>query len=70
VGVAGADNTLVVSDEDGNVWAMNGKTGVIAPLVGMIGSLQALETIKLLLNIGQCLQGQLIRWDGLTGTFQ
>lgn len=45
------------------------QTGVIAPLVGMIGSMQALETLKLLLGCGQSLHGQLVRWEGLNGVF-
>jgi len=45
------------------------QTGVIAPLVGMIGSMQALETLKLLLDCGTSLNGQLLRWDGFSGVF-
>ena len=41
------------------------EAGVIAPIVGVIGSLQALETIKVLLNIGQGLSGKLLMIDGL-----
>lgn len=41
------------------------EAGVIAPIVGVIGSLQALETIKVLLNIGQTLSGKLLMIDGL-----
>jgi len=39
--------------------------GVIAPIVGVIGSLQALETIKLLTGIGTTLCGHLLVFDGL-----
>lgn len=39
--------------------------GVLAPVVGVIGSLQALETIKLLTGIGQTLCGRLLVFDGL-----
>lgn len=41
------------------------EAGVIAPIVGVIGSLQALETIKVLLNIGKTLTGKLLMIDGL-----
>lgn len=41
------------------------EAGVIAPIVGVIGSLQALEAIKLLLNIGKSLAGKLFVIDGL-----
>ena len=42
------------------------ESGVISPLVGVIGSLQAIETIKILLNIGNNLCGKLILFDGFT----
>lgn len=41
-------------------------TGVFSPLVGIIGSIQAAETIKLLLDIGESLNGQLLLLEGLT----
>ncbi|OGT32934.1 MAG: molybdopterin-synthase adenylyltransferase MoeB [Gammaproteobacteria bacterium RBG_16_51_14] len=37
--------------------------GVLAPLPGIIGSIQASETLKLLMNIGQTLQGKLLLFD-------
>jgi adenylyltransferase/sulfurtransferase len=40
--------------------------GVIAPITGIIGSIQALEAIKLILNIGKNLTGRLLLIDGLT----
>lgn len=42
------------------------QTGVVAPLLGIIGSIQALETIKLLTNIGEDLNGRLLILDGLS----
>ena len=39
--------------------------GVFAPLVGMIGTAQAAEAIKLLLNLGESLQGRLLLLDVL-----
>lgn len=39
--------------------------GVIAPLVGVIGSLQALEVINVLLETGQGLCGKLLLFDGI-----
>lgn len=39
--------------------------GVIAPLLGIIGSIQANETLKLLMGIGDTLQGKLLLLDAL-----
>ncbi|QHB18104.1 molybdopterin-synthase adenylyltransferase MoeB [Mannheimia pernigra] len=41
------------------------EAGVLAPIVGVIGSLQALEAIKVLLGIGKTLSGKLLMIDGL-----
>lgn len=40
--------------------------GVFAPLVGMIGTTQAAEAMKLLIGIGESLQGRLLLLDVLT----
>ncbi|EGW20101.1 MULTISPECIES: HesA/MoeB/ThiF family protein [Methylobacter] len=40
--------------------------GVIAPITGIVGSIQALETMKLIINIGEALTGRLLLLDGLT----
>ena len=40
-------------------------TGVLSPVTGIIGTLQALETIKLLLGIGDDLCGRLVLFDAL-----
>lgn len=39
--------------------------GVFAPLVGVIGTLQALEAIKLIAGIGESLAGRLLLFDAL-----
>lgn len=39
-------------------------TGVLGPVVGVIGSLQALETIKVLLGVGETLESRLLLFDG------
>lgn len=44
--------------------------GVFAPLVGMIGTAQAAEALKLLLNIGETLQGRLLLLDALTAEWR
>jgi len=41
------------------------ENGVIAPLVGVIGSLQALEAIKVLCAAGESLSSRLMIYDGL-----
>ncbi|MCC7122427.1 MAG: molybdopterin-synthase adenylyltransferase MoeB [Gammaproteobacteria bacterium] len=41
------------------------QTGVVAPLLGIIGSVQALEALKVLAGIGTPLTGRLLVFDGL-----
>jgi molybdopterin/thiamine biosynthesis adenylyltransferase len=38
--------------------------GVFAPLVGIIGSMQAAEALKLVTGAGRCLNGRLLMLDG------
>ncbi|WP_411728240.1 HesA/MoeB/ThiF family protein [Methyloglobulus sp.] len=40
--------------------------GVIAPITGIVGSIQALEAMKLIINAGETLTGRLLLIDGLT----
>ncbi len=49
------------SGDDGCVQA-----GILGPVVGTIGTLQALETIKLLCGIGDSTAGRLLLFDGLS----
>jgi len=44
-------------------------SGVMAPITGIVGSIQALETIKLIVGIGRPLIGRLLLIDGLTMEF-
>ena len=46
------------------------EAGVLGPLVGTIGSLQALETIKQLVGFGRSMVGRLLLVDGLTTEFR
>jgi molybdopterin-synthase adenylyltransferase len=39
--------------------------GVLAPLVGIIGCIQATEAIKLLTGSGRCLDGRVLLLDAL-----
>jgi adenylyltransferase/sulfurtransferase len=40
-------------------------TGILGMVTGVIGSIQALETVKVILQIGQILDGRLLTFDGL-----
>lgn len=42
------------------------QTGVLAPVVGIIGSIQATETLKVLLEMGETLTGRLLLLDAYT----
>ncbi|CAF0753653.1 unnamed protein product [Didymodactylos carnosus] len=44
--------------------------GVLGPVCGTLGSLQALETIKVLTNIGDVLSNRMLLFDGLAMTFR
>ncbi len=46
------------------------EAGVLGVLPGIIGSLQAIEAIKVLLGIGDPLIGRLLAYDALEGTFR
>ena len=41
------------------------QVGVLGAMVGIIGSVQALEAVKYLLGIGELLTGKVLRFDGL-----
>jgi adenylyltransferase/sulfurtransferase len=41
------------------------EAGVVSPLVGVIGAMQALEALKYLARVGEPLIGRLLLWDGL-----
>ncbi|MCB1756788.1 MAG: molybdopterin-synthase adenylyltransferase MoeB [Gammaproteobacteria bacterium] len=45
-------------------------TGVFAPLVGIIGTVQAMEALKILLGIGESLDSRLLLLDGLAMQWQ
>ena len=46
--------------------AQKSEVGVLPPMVGIVGSFQALEAIKLLTGIGKGLDGRLLSIDGRT----
>lgn len=56
-------NCLYQSDgEEPQNCALN---GVVAPITGIVGSIQALEAMKLIMGIGETLSGRLLLLDGL-----
>jgi molybdopterin/thiamine biosynthesis adenylyltransferase/rhodanese-related sulfurtransferase len=46
------------------------EAGVLGVLPGVIGSIQALETIKVILNLGDSLRGRILAFDALEMTFR
>lgn len=46
------------------------EAGVMSPLVGIIGALQAMETIKLLAHYGEPAVGRLLLYDAMTTQFR
>jgi adenylyltransferase/sulfurtransferase len=52
--------------EDGNCT----NNGILSPVAGVVGSMQALQTIKTLLNLGETLTGKLLLIDALDLTFR
>jgi molybdopterin/thiamine biosynthesis adenylyltransferase len=44
--------------------------GVFAPLVGVVGAMQAAEALKLLMGIGQTLSGRLLLYSALDATWR
>lgn len=51
---------------DGEELANCATNGVVAPITGIVGSIQALEAMKIILGIGTALVGKLLLIDGLT----
>jgi adenylyltransferase/sulfurtransferase len=47
-----------------------GETGVLGALCGVIGSLQALEAVKVITGIGEVLRGRILTYDALRQRFQ
>ncbi len=61
-------NCLYTQDgEDSQSCALN---GVFAPITGIIGSIQAVEAMKIILKIGNTLTGRLLILDGLSMEWQ
>ena len=52
-------------DEDGEEDTSCSENGVMSPMVGIIGSIQAMEAIKLLTSYGETLSGKLLITDAM-----
>ncbi|WP_353683328.1 HesA/MoeB/ThiF family protein [Thermodesulfovibrio sp. 3907-1M] len=44
--------------------------GILAPVAGVIGSIQAVEAIKILIGFGELLHGRMIIYNALNGVFR
>lgn len=56
--------------EEGEDTLRCSETGVLAPLVGVIGSLQAVEALKMLVGFGRPLVGRLALYDAMDASFR
>ena len=56
--------------EDGNGRESCVENGVLAPVAGLVGTIQALQSIKVLLGLGEQLCGELLLIDGLDLSFR
>jgi adenylyltransferase/sulfurtransferase len=69
----GTDNSPCYNclyQSDGEELQNCARNGVIAPITGIIGSIQALEAMKIIMNIGENLTGRLLILDGLSMEWQ
>ncbi len=45
------------------------ESGVLSPVVGVIGSIQAVEAIKVITGAGEVMTAKMLQYDGFTGNF-
>lgn len=57
-------------ENDDNQEQRCAENGVFSPLVGMIGTAQAAEALKCLMNIGETLEGRLLMLDALSAEWR
>ena len=57
-------------DEQSNEQLSCSESGILGPVVGAIGTMQALEAIKLMTGMGETLSGRLMIFDALTMQWQ
>lgn len=63
-GAGGPCYRCVYNGEEGDESLSCSQSGVLAPIVGVIGSLQALEAVKVLAHYGEPIAGQMLLIDG------
>jgi len=59
-----------IYEDEGELQQTCSESGVLSPLLGIIGSMQAVETIKLIAGIGETLAGRLLIFDALSMSWQ
>jgi len=59
-----------IYEDNGELQQTCSESGVLSPLLGIIGSIQAVETVKLLTNIGESLTGRLMIFDAFAMTWR
>jgi len=59
-----------IYQDEGELQQTCSESGVLSPLLGVIGSMQAVETIKLIAGIGETLAGRLLIFDALSMSWQ
>ncbi len=67
---AGSACYRCVYEDNGELQQTCSESGVLSPLLGIIGSMQAVEAIKLLAGIGESLSGRLMILDALSMTWR
>jgi len=59
-----------IYQDEGELQQTCSESGVLSPLLGIIGSVQAVEAIKLIAGIGETLSGRLLIFDALSMSWQ
>jgi len=59
-----------IYQDEGELQQTCSESGVLSPLLGILGSMQAVETIKLITGIGETLAGRLMIFDALSMSWQ
>ena len=59
-----------IYEDNGELQQTCSESGVLSPLLGIIGSMQAVETVKLLADVGESLAGRLMIFDAFAMTWR